>query len=183
MKFITPYNTEWPARFNCIARFLRKYIPDTCLIHHIGSTSVPGMPAKDIIDIDVECPNGSMPSIIEALDKAGYDHEGDLGIPTREAFTPRNGASAFNLPYHHLYACESHSPELFKHITFRDYLVSHSERARWLASQKIKEDKSASSRTEYIENKFNAYEIITKESLSWAKNIIQQTRTSRSADA
>jgi GrpB-like predicted nucleotidyltransferase (UPF0157 family) len=104
MKFITPYNTEWPARFKLIARFLRKYIPSTCLIHHIGSTSVPGMPAKDIIDIDIECPNGSMPSIIEALDKAGYDHEGDLGIPTREAFKPRDGTLAFNLPLHHLYA-------------------------------------------------------------------------------
>ena len=183
MKFITPYNTEWPARFNRIARFLRKYIPDTCLIHHIGSTSVPGMPAKDIIDIDIECPDGSMPSIIEALDKADYDHEGDLGIPTREAFKPRDGTLAFELPHHHLYACESHSPELFKHITFRDYLVSHWERARWLASQKIKEDKSASNRAEYIEKKFNAYEIITTESLSWAKDRMQQRRKNRAADA
>ncbi len=170
MKYITLYNDEWPVRFSFIAQSLREYIPDTCLIHHVGSTSIPGMPAKDVIDLDIECPNGSMMSIIEALDEAGYDHEGDKGIPAREAFKPREGSLPFNLHCHHLYACESCSPELFKHIVFRDYLVSHSERAKWLASQKIEEDKSAHSRDEYIEHKSNAYEIITNEALTWADN-------------
>jgi GrpB-like predicted nucleotidyltransferase (UPF0157 family) len=60
---------------------------------------------------------------------------------------------------------KKYSPELLKHLAFRDYLISHPDRAQWLASRKIKEDKSANSRAEYIENKSNAYAIITKESL------------------
>ena len=168
MKYISLYNDEWSVWFSLIADFLQKHIPDTCLIHHVGSTSIPGMPAKDVIDLDIECSTGSMPFIIETLDKAGYDHEGDKGISTREAFKPRDKSLPCNLHYHHLYACLSHSPELLKHIAFRDYLISHSERAKWLATQKIKQDKSARSRAEYIENKSKAYEIITNEALAWA---------------
>ena len=182
MKYIVPYNNEWPIRFNAIAQFLRGYIPDGCLIHHVGSTAVPGMPAKDIIDVDVECPDGSMASVIEALERARYDHEGDLGIPTREAFKPRIGSTALSLPCHHLYACETRSPELFKHIAFRDYLICHPTRAEWLASQKVRADELANSRAEYIENKSSAYETIEGEILSWADRALQRTPTSGAGD-
>jgi GrpB-like predicted nucleotidyltransferase (UPF0157 family) len=130
------------------------------------------MPAKDIVDVDIECPDGTMPQIIAALDRAGYDHEGDKGIPTREAFCPGDRTAA-GLPHHHLYACETRSPELFKHLAFRDYLVSHSDRARWLAAQKIVADQAADSRDAYIENKSDAYAVITAESLPWAKKASQ----------
>jgi len=168
MRYIAQYNDEWPMRFTLIARFLQEHIPHTCIIHHVGSTSIPGMPAKEIIDIDIECPNGTMSSIIDALEKAGYEHEGDKGIPTRESFKPRGGSEAIDLPTHHLYACETQSPELFKHVAFRDYLVSHPKRAKWLANLKHEMDMSADSRADYIESKSGAYEVITKESLSWA---------------
>ena len=62
------------------------------------------------------------------------------------------------------------NPELFKHIAFREYLMLHPGRAKWLAERKIEADRPASSRAEYIENKSSAYQAITKESLSWADN-------------
>ena len=182
MKHITPYNNEWPVRFSLVAKFLREHLPDTCFIHHIGSTSIPGMPSKDIIDLDIECPNGSMSSIIDSLDRAGYDHEGDKGIATREAFQPKVGSLAFNLPPHHLYACETQSPELFKHLAFREYLVSHPDRAKWLAREKIEKDQSAKSRSEYIINKSIIYEIITEESLAWANKALQWTPINGTAE-
>jgi GrpB-like predicted nucleotidyltransferase (UPF0157 family) len=140
------------------------------------------MPAKDIIDLDVECPTGAMPSIINGLDAAGYVHEGDKGIPMREAFCPKTGSLASKLPRHHLYACESRSPELFKHLAWRDYLRLHVQRAKWLATQKIAKDRSANSRAAYIENKSTAYAIIARESLLWAKKALRRTATSGAAE-
>jgi len=51
---ILPYNPDWPAEFQAIALFLRRGLGDLALrIDHIGSTSVPGLPAKDVIDIQI----------------------------------------------------------------------------------------------------------------------------------
>lgn len=169
MQYITEYNPDWPCRFETIADFLRPNLPQGCSVHHIGSTSVPGMPAKDIIDLDIECLIDRMAQVIAALRNAGYEHEGDKGIPTREAFQPMPGSDAASLPPHHLYACESDSPELFKHLAFRDYLIVHKERALWLAGRKVEADRMATSRDRYIENKSESYETITEESLAWAK--------------
>ena len=168
MEYITPYDGDWPHRFQQIARFLYDQIPNNCRFHHVGSTSIPGMSAKDFIDLDIECPSGAMPSIIGILDEAGYVHEGDKGIPTREAFCPKTGSSASKLPQHHPYACESQSPELFKRLAFREYLILHVQRAKWLPAQKIATDQTTKSRASHIENKSAAYAIITRESLSWA---------------
>ncbi len=146
---------------------LRTELPVTCRIHHVGSTSVPGMPAKDIIDMDIECPVGSMRAVIAALGKLGYEHEGDKGITGREAFRPVPGAPAENLPPHHLYACEESAPELHKHLAFRDFLITRSDRIAWLAEQKRLADSKAHTRDEYIQNKVQAYTTITAESLKW----------------
>ena len=128
------------------------------------------MPAKDIIDLIIENPAGQMPTIIAVLDKVGYIHEGNKGIPTREAFRPKPASVAARLPPHHLYACETGFSELFRHLAFRDYLIAHPARARWLGEQKLARDRSAACRSEYIEHKADAYAIITNESLFWAGN-------------
>ena len=167
IRYITPYNDDWPGRFEQIAQFLRSYLPQNCGIHHVGSTSIPGMPAKDIIDLDIECPDGCITSIITALEKAGYTHEGDKGIPSREAFCPKPTSRPSELPQHHLYACEAGSSELFRHLAFRNYVILHPARAKWLATQKIAADQSAVSRAAYMESKANAYEIIVHEAISW----------------
>lgn len=58
------------------------------------------------------------------LEDKGYIHEGDLGIRDREAFSYINKN---DLMTHHLYVCPKDSEELFKHITFRNYLRQHPE--------------------------------------------------------
>ena len=175
MGYITEYNPDWPARFERIAAMLRPHLAAECRFHHVGSTSIPGMPSKDIIDIDIECPVGAMSRVIEALAAAGYTHEGDQGIPTREAFSPLPGSPAAELPSHHLYACESDSPELRRHLAFREYLKANSQRAQWLAQQKSKADSAAATRDEYITNKSGAYEVITREALDWTNQSVQRT--------
>ena len=174
MTYITQYNDEWPKRFEQIVGFLRDKLPEKCSIHHVGSTSIPGMPAKDIIDVDIECPNGTTSSIVNVLGMNSYIHEGNKGIPSREAFHPEARSPASELPHHHLYACDSRSPELYKHLAFRDYLLSHEQRAKWLAMQKIVIDRSAESRDAYIEGKGDVYNVITREALSWAIHRLDQ---------
>ena len=56
MKHIREYTRDWVVGFDEIARHLGTYLPSECRIHHIGSTSIPNMPAKDVIDVDIECP-------------------------------------------------------------------------------------------------------------------------------
>lgn len=175
MQYICEYNQEWPEHFRAIVRYLVNFLPGECSIHHVGSTAVPGMSAKDIIDLDIECPKGTMPLIIKALEEAGYEHQGDKGIPTREAFRPLELSPSFQLPPHHLYACESDSPELFKHIAFREYLKAHKTRVEWLAAEKLNADTHAESRAEYVELKSDAYTQLTEESLQWARQLMSQS--------
>lgn len=101
-------------------------------IEHVGSTAVPGLAAKPIIDLDVVVASAEdIPEAIERLARLGYYHQGDLGIPGREAFRSPGGA-----PEHHLYLCPQDSPELRRHLAFRDYLRSHPEAAEEYAELK-----------------------------------------------
>lgn len=168
MQYIVEYSDAWLESFQRIARMLRPGLADACRLHHVGSTSIPGMPAKDVIDVVIECPAGSMAEVIGALGKLGYEHQGDLGIRGREAFRIVPGAAGQSLPTHHLYACEQSAFELGKNLAFRDFLNTHHDRMMWLAEQKRLADQGAHTRSEYIQNKDQAYAMITAESLVWA---------------
>ena len=101
-------------------------------IEHVGSTSVPGLAAKPIIDIDVVIQSrDSLPTAVTRLALLGYRHEGDMGVLGREALgpdagdgVPRDGSSR-RWPAHHLYVCASDSIELERHLRFRDWLRSN----------------------------------------------------------
>ncbi len=95
-------------------------------VEHVGSTAVPGLAAKPIIDLDVVIPSrADMPAAIARLATLGYVHQGDLGIAGREAFR-----APHEDPKHHLYACPLDSEELRRHRAFRDYLLTHPDEAR-----------------------------------------------------
>lgn len=125
---IMDYDPQWPRQFAEIAARVRQALPSHLLVavEHIGSTSVPGLAAKPVIDLDVVIPSADdMPAVIEALATLGYGHEGDLGIAGREAFHWPPG-----MPRHHLYACPAESEELRRHLAFRDFLRAHPDEAR-----------------------------------------------------
>ena len=126
---VEPYDEVWAQAFIDIKNELDEVLGKTVLsIEHVGSTSVKGLSAKPIIDIDVVIENISMlEQVIEALAKIGYQHEGDQGIPGREAFK-YDGKD--HLMKHHLYVCAKDSSELKRHTMFRDYLRSHPEAVR-----------------------------------------------------
>ena len=126
---VEPYNEAWKQDFLDIKAELEPALGELALtIEHVGSTSVPGLAAKPIIDIDVVMEDYSkLQAVVDALAAIGYTHEGDQGIPGREAFK-YDGKE--HLRKHHLYVCPEDSAELRRHITFRDYLRSHPETVR-----------------------------------------------------
>ena len=129
---VTEYDPGWPEEFGRIRAELDRALtalPSTVpyRIEHVGSTSVPGLSAKPVIDLDLVIPSmADFPAVRDALERAGYRHEGDLGIPSREAFR-YDGKP--HLMKHHLYVCPADSPELHRHLTFRDRLRSHPDEA------------------------------------------------------
>jgi len=123
---VVDYDPIWPVQFRSlrgrIASVLRLM---AAAIEHVGSTSVIGLAAKPIIDIDVLLSSSSyLSSAISRLATLGYVHQGDLGIRGREAFRSPLGS----VP-HHLYVCPPHSNEFRRHMAFRNYLRTHSKDA------------------------------------------------------
>ena len=118
---VEQYNTDWPKAFEEIRAYLLPHIGDLIIdIHHVGSTSVPGLAAKPIIDFDIEIASMEVfGEIKNRLAKLGYRHEGDNGIEGREAFK-REMLDDFMA--YHMYVCPSDSAELMRHIKLRDYL-------------------------------------------------------------
>lgn len=121
---VRPYTPTWHYAFKLIRKRLQKVLHTSDeLIHHIGSTAVEGLPAKSIIDIDIEIKTiQSFAHTKQKLSRLGYHHVGDQGIKGREVFKLKR----WNLlPKHHLYVCLSGSSELKRHLAFRDYLITH----------------------------------------------------------
>ncbi len=130
---IVDYDPQWPDLFEELRAPVVAALGELAVsVEHVGSTAVPGLAAKPIIDMDVVVPSAAdIPEAIRRLAILGYVHRGDLGIPGREAFT-----SPSEKPRHHLYVCALDSEELHRHRAFRDHLLTHPDDARAYADLK-----------------------------------------------
>jgi len=121
---IADYDETWPALFEEIAGPVREaFFGLTIDVEHVGSTAVPGLAAKPVIDIDVVVSTpDDVPEAIERLRGLGYTYQGNKGIAGREAFLWPQGARP-----HHLYVVVGGSRPHADHVAFRDYLRGHPE--------------------------------------------------------
>ncbi len=125
---VVDYNPQWPFTFAEIAASVQAAFTNgpQIEVEHVGSTSVIGLPAKPIVDMDVVIPSrADLPDAVMRLATLGYVHQGDGGIPGRESFR-----SPPNSPRHSLYICAQDSAERRRHLAFRDYLRAHPGDAR-----------------------------------------------------
>jgi GrpB-like predicted nucleotidyltransferase (UPF0157 family) len=132
---VVPYDPHWPVQFERLRSLLWTVLSDIALsVEHVGSTSVPGLAAKPLIDIDVVIPSpGALPLVVERLAALGYEHRGDLGIEGRDAFrTPADSPHR-----HNLYVCPQGSLGLRNHIMVRQYLRSHADKAKEYGELKL----------------------------------------------
>ncbi|HEX7508456.1 MAG TPA: GrpB family protein, partial [Polyangia bacterium] len=84
---VIDYDPSWPIAFAALSEAIWPVVDDIAIsIEHVGSTSVPGLAAKPVIDIDVVVRASEVTRGIVRLASLGYIHVGDRGIPQREAF-------------------------------------------------------------------------------------------------
>lgn len=119
---IREYDPTWPDQFSDLASRVTAALgalrPQ---VEHVGSTAVPGLAAKPVIDMDVVLALPSdLPEAICRLGAIGYVHEGDLGIVGRESFRWPAGEAR-----HHLYVLIAGAEELRLHLAFREALRSN----------------------------------------------------------
>ena len=127
---IVAYDRDWPVHFERLRGIYARALGSPAIrIEHIGSTSVPGLAAKPILDIDIVIENHEcFDAVRDALVRLGYIYEGELGIPDRHAFYHRaDSPHAIETMEHHLYVCPRHATSLDDHLVFRDYLRAHPE--------------------------------------------------------
>lgn len=118
---IVPYNPAWPQMFEEEAKIIRQALGESCVaLHHVGSTSIPGLTAKPQIDIIVAVKDlvSSFPPLI----KTGYTQKGEFNIPFHMIFDERDGHPRTNI---HVF--EEDNPEIELNLLFRDYLRNHPE--------------------------------------------------------
>lgn len=115
---VVDYDPSWPLTFAALRAPIWQVLGGIVLsVEHVGSTSIPGLAAKPIIDIDaVIASRADMSAAIDRLAALGYVHSGTLGIEGREAFESPAG------PAHHLYVCVQGNTALANHLAIRDCL-------------------------------------------------------------
>ena len=126
---VAPPDPAWPARYTVEAgRVQAALAPILIDLHHIGSTSIPGIFAKPVIDMlaEIHSPEAA-DGCAGAMRDLGYEIMGEFGIPGRRFFRKNNpeGVREF-----HVHAFRAGSPGVERHLAFRDYLRMHPEVAR-----------------------------------------------------
>jgi GrpB-like predicted nucleotidyltransferase (UPF0157 family) len=179
---IQDYDAAWPDTFSKLATAVKAALSSLVVtVEHIGSTAVPGLAAKPVIDLDVVLASpADFPEAIRLLATIGYLHEGDLGVAGREAFRSPAGE-----PRHHLYVLAAGAEELGRHIAFRSALrASEDLRDKYAALKRslakaYKEDRGA-----YAEAKTNFITSIvgTRDQMLQPRDAVEPMRARLSAD-
>jgi GrpB-like predicted nucleotidyltransferase (UPF0157 family) len=126
---VAPYDPDWPRRFDQEGAVLRAlFAGSDAAIEHVGSTAVPGLGAKPVIDVMVGLSHlADAENRIAALEAAGYEYvrKHEKQLPQRRYFRkPRLGPSAY-----HLHCVVKGSEFWVRLLAFRDYLRAHPEAA------------------------------------------------------
>lgn len=119
---VIPYRNEWPSMFETEAKLIKQALGDNCIAtHHIGSTAVPGLAAKPIIDIlpvvkDILQVNQAT----SEMEQLGYEAKGEYGMLFRRYFQKGGEKRTYNV---HVY--ETGNPEIERYLKFRDWMIVH----------------------------------------------------------
>jgi len=141
---VVPYNEKWPEMFASEAAYLRKLLREEIIdVYHIGSTAIPDMTAKPIIDILVEVKNiQQIVDFTERLAVKGYRAFGESGIPGRRFFIK----GTLSNRTHHIHMFQIGDCEINRHLAFRDFLIANHHEALqsiWGIQEKISARKSS----------------------------------------
>jgi GrpB-like predicted nucleotidyltransferase (UPF0157 family) len=120
---VVEYDPAWPGNFQRIARILRAALSDAALfIEHVGSTSVPGLAAKPVIDVDLAVSDPADESAyVPSLERAGFT------LVIREPRWHQHRCLMLGDPRCNLHVFGADCPEIVRHRMFRAWLIAHAE--------------------------------------------------------
>jgi GrpB-like predicted nucleotidyltransferase (UPF0157 family) len=126
---VVPHDPRWAELFRREAEQVRQALgANVVAVHHIGSTAVPTIYAKPILDLLVEVHDVA---VIDPCDTAmqalGYEPRGEFGIPGRRFFRKDDAAG---IRTHHIHAFDTGTPQVTRHLAFRDFLIAHPDWAQ-----------------------------------------------------
>ncbi|MBO0914043.1 MULTISPECIES: GrpB family protein [Streptomyces] len=153
---VVPYNEEWPGRYTALEARIAEALGDGALkIAHVGSTAVPGLAAKDVIDIDLTVRNPRREeTYVPQLTALGYD------LTVREPWWHEHRMLRLAQPRVNLHVFGHGTPELSRHLMFRDWLRSHPDDRELYAKAKAAAAPGACHAMEYNSRKQTVVEQI-----------------------
>jgi GrpB-like predicted nucleotidyltransferase (UPF0157 family) len=121
---VVPHDPRWRDAFAAEATHIGAALGGNVVaIHHVGSTAIPGIYAKPIIDLLIEVADiARVDARGPAMQALGYEVMGEYGIPGRRYFRKNSQEGART---HHVHAFQAGSPDVARHLAFRDYMIAH----------------------------------------------------------
>ena len=164
---VVAYNPNWKKNFalesSQIAKALGKNV---VFIHHIGSTAIPNIYAKPIIDFLVEVRDiDRVNEKNAAMEVLGYEALGEFGLVGRRYFRKENPPG---IRTHHVHTFQVGSPEIERHLAFRDYLIAHPEDAQKYGELKLELAQKYPEDIEgYMDGKDEFVKEVEKKAIQW----------------
>lgn len=167
---VVPPNPTWREEFEAESRRIAVVMGENIVaIHHIGSTAIPGIYAKPVIDFLIE-----VKDIIEtdtqtaAVAALGYEAMGEFGLPGRRYFRKEQPSG---IRTHNVHTYETGSPEINRHLAFRDYMIAHPDIAQQYSELKRELAKKYPQDIEgYMDGKDEFVRMVEKKALAWQNN-------------
>lgn len=170
---VLPYQPAWREAFEQESRLLEEALgPVLRVTHHVGSTSVPGLSAKPIVDmLPVVSDITAVDALNPALQALGYQALGENGLPGRRFFRKPSEEERT----HHLHIYQDGNPEITRHLAFREYLTAHPAAAQEYQDLKLTLAQQHPTDIEaYIQGKNDLIQRLETQALAWWQTMQSQ---------
>jgi GrpB-like predicted nucleotidyltransferase (UPF0157 family) len=172
---IVGHRDTWRREFSRLAVVLAQAIPDVVAVEHVGSTAIPGMPARDILDVEVVVSKIEDEAAFSVpLQRLGFRrfNPPDLAAAGLRLFVPADGSGRV-----HVHVCERGSTQHRRHVAVRDYLRAHPVEARRYADVKrAAACRAAGRRVAYSQAKDQYLQELEQTALRWSESLRRQQR-------
>src|SRR5918911_3848893 len=164
---VVPHDPQWRDEFEAEAKQVAAALGENVVaVHHIGSTAIPNIYAKPVIDLLVEVRDiTAADGRGSAMESLGYEVMGEYGIPGRRYFRKDNREG---IRTHNVHAFEAGSAEGERHLAFRDYMIAHPADAQRYGELKRKlAEEHPQSMDEYMDGKDGFIKEMDRRAARW----------------